>query len=351
MIFFSFISAVLLQGHRSTALGQDAVDYYDRPVHELQEKIWVQDTVMTHKGGFPQCYDEVRQWANKNKGKLQFKSITPIDSSGLVQLILRSDCRDLRTKGPLLEYNMVLTAKTDSIRVEFWNIDPKSKECGALYRKSLKKEIADLISDFMDSTKYTHIPNRGFGESQTLVQPPKKQSAKSDHVTDSIFGMIERDSIAKQRAKDSLASISEENKDLTGPQVKNFAAAQMAADSTAAVVEADSTALHPVEMDIFKGQLKCSGKIDVGKRVDCLWFLLSNKLRSPADVIKYLALLQKYCNDKCEMIRVARMTLPDEDKFRAAAAFRRAREDCANVQGLSVRILLSKEERDPKRDK
>jgi hypothetical protein len=334
LICFSLLSA---------AFGQDASDYYNKPVHELQEKIWVQNTALAHTGGFVQCYDEIRQWANKNRGKLQFKSVTSVDSSGIVQLILHSDCRGLRSKGPVLEYYMVLNARTDSVKIEFWNIEPKSKECGALYRKSLKKEIADLISVFVDSAKYTHIPYKGFGDPQSQVQHKPDQVAKSDNITDSIFGIIKRDSIAQQRAKDSIASIQAQEDVQTEAPVKNLAAAQMAADSMVALVEADSMALHPVEMEIFKGQLTCRGKIDVCKRVDCLQFLLSNKLRSPTDVQKYLISLQKYCNDKCEMIMAARATLPDEDKYLAMAAFRRAREDCAKVQGLSVRILLSKE--------
>ena len=328
----------------SAVFGQDAVDYYDRPVHELQEKIWVQDTVLTHTGGFPQCYHEMQQWANKNKSKLQFKSITAVDSLGVVQLILRSDCRDLRSKGPVLEYNMVLTARTDSAKIEFWNIEPKSKECGALYRKSLKKEIADLILNFVDSTKYTHVPYKGFGDPQSQVQQKGDQVVKSDHVMDSIFGIVRKDSIAQQRVKDSIASLPVQEDVRPEPAPKNLAAAQMTADSIAAIVEADSTALHPIEMGIFKGQLTCRGKIDVDQRLECLQFLLSRKQRSAPDVLRYLTSLQKYCNDKCEMIMAARATLPDDQKFRAVASYRHARDDCKKVQGLSARISLSKEE-------
>jgi hypothetical protein len=337
LIYFSLTSAVF---------GQDAVDYYDRPVHELQEKIWVQDTVLAHTGGFPQCYHEMQQWANKNRSKLQFKSITAVDSLGVVQLILCSDCRDLRSKGPLLEYNMVLTARTDSLKIEFWNIEPKSRECGALYRKSLKKEIADVILDFVDSTKYTHVPYRGFGDPQSHVQRKVNQAAQPDHVIDSIFGIVGRDSIQQQRAKDSLASLPVQDSVQAGTPVKNLAAAQMTADSIAAIVDADSTALHPMETIIFKGQLTCRGKIDVDKRVECLQFLLSNKLRPARDALRYLTALEKYCVDKCDMIRAARATLPDEEKFRAVACLRHAQDDCNKVQGLSARISLSKEESD-----
>jgi hypothetical protein len=328
----------------SAVFGQEAADYYDRPIHELQEKLWVQDTVLSHTGGFPQCYHEMQDWARKNKANLQFKSITSVDSSGVVQLIIRSDCRDLRSKGPVLEYYMTMTAKTDSVRIEFWNINPKSKDCGALFRRSLKKEIAEFIATFMDSAKYVHVPYKGFGDPQSKPERKTDRITRTDHFTDSIFGIVRTDSIAQQRAKDSIASIPVEADVEPDEPDKNIAAAQMAADSVAAIVEKDSAALRPIEVSIFKGQLSCRGKIDVAARIECLQFLISHKLRSAPDVLRYLTSLQKYCNDKCEMIRTARATLPDEDKFRAVGAYRHAQDDCTKVQGLSERITLSKEE-------
>jgi hypothetical protein len=328
----------------ATVAAQDAADYYDRNVQELQEKINVQDTVLGHIGGFPQCYHEMQDWADKKRREAPFKSVTAIDSTGVVQLILRSDCRGLRSTGAMLEYYMALTSNTDSVKIEFWNINPKSKECGALFRLSLEKEIADLVSSFIDSIKYTHIPNRGFGESQ--VQRTRKIDLliKPDRVTDSIFEAVRNDSIAKQRVKDSIAAIPVEPGDRNEEPARNLAAAQMAADSLLAIMENDSITLRPMEPALFKGQLTCKGKIDVPVRIECLQFLLTKKLRSAVDVLKYLTALQKYCLDKAELLKVVRLTLPDEDKYKAMKAYRRALEDCTKVQGLSERISLSKEE-------
>jgi hypothetical protein len=338
------IQALLCLSFVGIACGQEAADYYDRNVHELQEKIYVQDTVLGHAGGFSQCYHEMQNWADKKRREAPFKSVTAIDSIGVVQLIIRTDCRGLRSTGAVLEYYMALTANTDSVRVEFWNINPKSKECGALFRISLEKEIADLVSAFIDSTRYTHIPNRGFGES--LVLAPRKTDVlgKTDHVTDSLFDIVKKDSIEKQRLKDSLATLYAKEEVRTEEPVRNLAAAQMAADSLLALVENDSITLRPMEPVLFKGQLTCKGKIDVPVRIECLQFLLIKKLRSAADVLKYLTALQKYCVDKAEMIKAVRLTLADEDKYKAMLTYRHALEDCTKVQGLSERISLSKEE-------
>ena len=194
-----------------------------------------------------------------------------------------------------------------------------------------------------NASDYENKPVRELQEKPSQARHKADRVAVQDHATDSLFQAIEQDSIARQREKDSLASVSAQTQETKTETAKNLAAAHMAADSMASLVEADSGALHPVETGFFRGLLKCSGKIDVDKRVECLEYCIKHKQRSAKDMLDYLALLQKYCTDKCEMIRDARAILPDEQKFKAMAAFRHAQEDCAKVQDITTRIPLNKE--------
>jgi hypothetical protein len=192
-----------------------------------------------------------------------------------------------------------------------------------------------------NAADYEKKPVQELKEKPSQSQRKTNRVVSSDPSADSIFQAVEQDKLAKQRASESQASGSTQEEDKAGE--KNLAAAHMVADSLAALVDADSAALHPAEPGIFKGLVKCKGKIDVVQRVECLQYLIAHKKQSAPEVLAYLTSLHKYCTDKCEMIRAARVILPDEEKFKAMTAYRRAQDDCAKVQGLISRISLAKE--------
>ena len=329
--------------------GQEASDYYNRSVQEVMEKVQgqVQDTSLTHSGGFLQAYYEVQDWAKKKTNRIpfqdqvagqiksaidyHFKSVTSFDLSGTVQLIMHSDCNELKSNGPNFDYYMSLTALSKSIKIEFWNIDYKKKDCDKGFRKSLEIEVANLIRDFVDSTLYIHKPSRGL---QVIPVVPRRVivlDSSTQNRIDSIFGYIKKDSIA-QHSKDSLDAVLSAIKiEPTKTSKINIDSANKVLDSLEKVVDADSVSLHYEELSFFKRQLSCKGKIDVDTRLECIDFLLSNKLRSPVEVSKYLIMLYKFCVDKSHMIEAVVVTLPDEQKWKAVSAYHRAQEVCGVI--------------------
>jgi hypothetical protein len=340
-----------------TAVGQEASDYYNRPVQELQEKIYVQDTILPHRGGWPQCYDAMMQLAHRKKEKdPRFKSIAIFDSESVVQVTLHADCRALRSTGAVLDYYVALTARTNSVKVEFWNIYPKSKECDAGFRISLIKEIADSISNFCDSTKYTHVPYRGYGDPHAQPQLPAVAGVHVDSVTDRLFAALIADSIRKADSiahetvrADSIAKAELAARSNIEVVIIDTGAIQKEIDSTAKVVSADSVIVHRRDLVMFKGQamVSCRGKINVDDRLDCLDSLLAHKLRTAPDALQYLSMLLKFCTDKCDMFKAEVPIVPDDLKYRAVAAFHRAQETCAKVQNMQARVPLSREARIP----
>jgi hypothetical protein len=332
----------------SWVFGQEASDYYDRPVHELQEKIFVKDTVLIHRGGMPQCYNAMQQILdNKKHRNPKFKSVWA--DSGVVQAILHSDCQTLRASGALMEYYVGLTCHSQSLKIEFWNIDPKQRSCDSLFRISMIKEIAETLSNFCDSTKYSHKPYMGFGD--PLARTPQKIAPVSSHldtVTERMFASMRADSIRQADSvaraivrADSLAKADSEKPKIE-VVITDSGAVQRDVDSISKLVSLDSITIHRRDPVIFKGQTAVSfkGKIDIDTRLECLQFLLDHKLRTSSDVAAYVILLQKYCNDKADMIRTEIPIVPDWLKYRAAAAFHHAQDVAAKVQEFQTRPIL-----------
>ena len=330
----------------ATVFSQEASDYYGRPVQEIQEKIWVIDTILTHTGGFNQSYYESQNWAFKNKDS-HFKSIVPSDSLGIVLITLHSDCRTLRTAGPVLDYYMAITSHSTSLKIEFWNIEPKSKDCDKIFRQSLIKGVIDLLAGFSDSMQYIHVPCKGFVQAQQSKVLSFNSSQSSDSL-DKLFAQIAIDSV---RVVDSITrkanAIASEK--LAARQIEviiiDTITAQRDVDSISRLVDADSILIRHKDIVMFKGQPTVSshGKIDVDTRIQCLGFLLQNKLRPISDVQNYLILLQKYCNDKADMIRAMIPLVPDSLKYKCAAVYHHVQTISTKVQEFASKIVLSKE--------
>ena len=333
-IFFSLLGSLL---------AQEASDYYGRHIQELQEKIWVKDTVLTHVGGYPQCFNEIYQWSYKQTDP-RFKSVASVDSVGVVQMILHSDCQKLRTSGPVRDYYMALTSRSKSLRIEFWNIDPKSKDCDAGFRKSLIKELSDLITSFIDSTKYVHVPCKGLVIEHAVIV---RHDTHLDAVTDKMFAAIKADSI---RRADSIAHapfVSDSLVKVTmaaRPKIEvvvDTVIAQREIDSISRVINADSVLIHRRDLVMFRGQpmISCQGKINIPIRLECIDFLVAHKLRSNKDVLQYLNILQKYCNDRMSLIQIELPIVPDELKYKAVATLHHCQEISGEVQSAVGKIV------------
>jgi hypothetical protein len=315
--------------------GQEASDYYNRPLQELLEKIpeQIQDTTLTHSGGFLQSYYTLQQWADEKRDD-RLKSVCHYDSAGVVQLILHSDCRAQKANGPIFEYYMALTSFSKSIKVEFWNINPKLKDCDRLYRKSLEGEVVNLIRGFVDSTKYIHRPCTGYSSSMKKSSRIPLDTSHRD--VDSIFDYVKKDSIV-QHGKDSIDGLKNTVVSVVVEVSKtNIDSANRVLDSLERVVDADSVSLYHEELSFFKNHISCKGRIDVGTRLECIDFFLGNnplskRLRSAAEVSKYLVMLYKFCVDKSQMIGAVIVTLPDEQKWKAVSAYHRAKEVCGLI--------------------
>ena len=290
---------------------QEASDYYNRPLQELLEKIpgQVQDTILIHSGGFLQGYYTIQQWAYEKRDD-HLKSVCHYDSAGIVQLILHSDCQAQKANGPIFEYYMALTSFSKSIKIEFWNINPKLKDCDKLYRKSLESEIINLIHGFVDSTQYIHKPCTGYSPKIKAIRITLDTSHKD---IDSIFDCVIKDSIA-QHIKDSISEIKNTAPITVEPQKINTDSANRVLDSLERVVDADSVSLYHEELSFFKSQSSCKGK-EIGTRLECVDFLSAKKLRPLPDVSKYLTVLYRFYADKSNMIKTE-VALCDEDPAR-----------------------------------
>jgi hypothetical protein len=311
--------------------GQEASDYYNRPVQEVMEKILgqIQDTSLTHSGGFSQAYCEIQDWADKKTDDSHFKSVASFDSLGIVQLIMHSDCQGLKSNGPNFDYYMDLIIFSKSIKIEFWNIDYKKKDCDKGFRKSLETEVINLIRSFVDSTLYIHKPSRGLQVKHIVQLRIVFDSSAQNY--DSIFECVKKDSIV-QHSKDSLDAILSAIKiePMETPKI-NMDSANKVLDSLEKVVDADSVSLYHEELSFFKKQPISKEKIEVDNRLKCVDFLLDNKLRSSAEISKYLIMLYKFCIDKSHMIQAVIITFPDKQKWKVVSAYHRAQEVCGLI--------------------
>jgi hypothetical protein len=322
---------------------QDSSDYYDKPVRVVREKSGVcWDTTVMHKAGFKQCYREISRWVTENRNKYDFRSVVFDRDSGVVQITLLSDCRSLRT-GPVSEYYMLLTSRTDSLRIAFENIKLHSKECRAGLRNLMKAEIVNKVSNLPDSIRWAanmKPPSRGLGY-------PEEQGGKPnlDSATERIFAAMKADSI---RIADSIAHLFSRYDSLARAdsiaQLKIAAVLDTVAlhkeiDSIAAVVNADSATIHRLDLVLFKNQPILKDKnLSDETRLDCLEFLLAKKLRSAPAVTEYLTSLKKYCNDKQSLYYAVRRTLAEADKYPCTLKFKEAQNDRARAQALLDRL-------------
>ena len=136
----------------------------------------------------------MHKWADKQKDQ-RFKSVFSCDSTGVVQVLLHLACNTLRSNGSNKCYYMALTCHSKSIRIEFWNIEPKDRSCDSLFRVSLIKEVSDLISTFCDSVRYNYTPYKGDIQVQSIRKPNGR--AFSDSALDKIFSGIKTDSLSR----------------------------------------------------------------------------------------------------------------------------------------------------------
>lgn len=333
-VFFSLLG---------TLLAQEASDYYGRHVQELQEKIWVKDTVLTHVGGYPQCFNEIYQWSYKQTDP-RFKSLVSVDSTGVVQMILHSDCQTIRSFGPVRDYYMALTSRSKSLRIEFWNIDPKAKDCDAGFRKSIIKGLTDLISSFGDSTKYVHVPCKGLVIEHAVIV---RHDTHLDSVTDRLFAAVKADSVRRADSiahapfvADSLVKVMMAAR----PKIEvviDTVVTQRVVDSISKVIDADSVSIHRKDLVMFKGQpmISCRGKINIPIRLECLDFLVAHKLRTNKDVLQYLNVLQKYCNDRMNLIQAELPIVPDDLKYKAVATLHHCQEVSGEIQNAVGKIV------------
>lgn len=322
---------------------QDSSDYYNKPVHELREKSGIcWDTMVIHKAGFKQCYREISRWVTENRNKYDFLSVAFDKDSGAVQITLLSDCRALRT-GPVSEYYMILTSRTDSLRITFENIRPHSKECRAGLRNLMKTEVANKVSNLPDSVWWDANmghPYRGLGYPEGLEVKPNLDSA-----TDRLFAAMKADSI---RLADSIAHLFARDDSIAKAdsiaRLKIEAAIDTVAirkeiDSISAVVNVDSVTVYRHDLVMFKNQPILHDKnLSNETRLDCLEFLLSHKARSASAVTEYLTSLKKYCGDKQSLYYAVRKTIAEKDKYACTLNFKISQNDCTRVQTLLDRL-------------
>jgi hypothetical protein len=321
------------------SFAQEPSDYYNKPVQELREKTGIcWDTTIIHRAGYKQCNHEISQWADKNSVKYNFLSTAFNKDSGVVQITLLADCRSLRS-GKVSEYFMVLTSRSNSLKIAFENIKSHAKDCRAGFRNSIKTEIAHVISGLPDSIAWNDnsgYPSRGLGY-------PGFPAADSQNIsaTDSIFAAIRADSI---RLADSIAHLFERADSIARAdsmaRSKSNAAIDTAAlqkeiDSIASVVSADSIDIYRRDPVMFKNQpILQDRNRTVEARVDCLTFLLAHKARPASAVAEYLKELKKYCLDKQSFYYSVRKVISEEEKIVNMRCFKKSQENSAQVQAL-----------------
>jgi len=338
MMQYALLSLFLAIG----GFAQEASDYYNKPVQEVREKAGIcWDTTVTHKSGYKQCYQEISHWVRENRDKYDFLSVAFNKDSGVVQIALLSDCQVLRS-GKVTEYYMVLTSHSDSFKIAFENIRPRSKECRAGLRNCMKSEIIHAISSLPDSLWWdanTGHPIRGLG------YPECSATAHVDSVTDRLFALMKADSI---RVTDSIACVSRQSDSIAKAdslaQLNSEAAIdtigiQKEIDSISTVVNADSITIYRRDLVIFKNQpILQDKKRSIETRLDCLEFLLLHKSRPDTVVAEYLTALKKYCLDKQSLYYSVRKIIAAKDKFACTQYFKKAQTNGTQVQSFLDRL-------------
>lgn len=110
-------------------------------------------------------------------------------------------------------------------------------------------------------------------------------------------------------------------------------------DSISEVVTKDSILEINYARYFFKKQLdlKTAGVIT---KIDCVEFLLKNKIRTKTEAEKYLYILKNLCSDRQSLYYAVRKIIPDRDKYLAVAYAKKSRDECAMIQTLIDRISL-----------
>jgi hypothetical protein len=334
IVFFSFMAINIF--------AQEPADYYDKPVQEIREKSGIcWDTAVIHKAGFRQCYREISRWISENRSKYDFLSVAFNKDSGVVQISLLSDCRSLRS-GKVTDYYMILTSRSDSLKIAFENIRPLSKECRAGLRNLMKAEIVHKVAGLADSVWW----NKNMGPSLGLVVTGQGEPVTHiDSISDRVFAAMKADSI---RVGDSITRLIFRNDSIAiadsialsqKETALDTAAIQKEIDSISAVVEADSIVVHRNDLVMFKNQSILKEKnLSIETRLECLEFLLAHKARSVLSVTEYLTSLKKYSADKQSLYYSVRKTIAAKDKFACTHYFKKSQGDCAHIQSLLDRL-------------
>jgi hypothetical protein len=327
----------------NVALAQVASDYYNKPSQELFESV-SQESTFVHRGGFLPCYKCVRQWAKENRDKYNFLSVACSDSFGIVRVTSSFDCQYLHggnRPGMLTACNLILTSCSNSLKIGF--ADLKSRDCGALWRISIEKELVHLISLLPDSVPSPSNPVAAVHIYRGLGYPG---------IVDSIFDAIRADSIAHADSlfhahiSDSIAALGRIASAVDADSAAGiFAAAHREIDSIGIVVHKDSVEEQNLAAIIFKGQPVLKGKnVTTDAKLDCLVFFLSNKLRTVEQVKAYLVCLEKLCNDQMALYYAARKVVSPEQKYLCVLYYKKLQGDYGKVQAMLYKLENGKRE-------
>ena len=305
--------------------GQVASDYYNKPQQELFASV-SQESTYVHKAGFIPCFQSVYNWANNNRAKYNFLSVSSNDSLGVVRVTTVLDCQSLTSLPTQATYNLIITSCSGALKIGFAEL--KTKACGVLWRISITKELIHAVAVLPDSvaTSVVKVPHisRGLLDSGYLVDFDKaleRARADSVHSADSI------------RLADSVLKIQvvEDNETAV-----STVAAQLAVDSISDLVTKDSIAERGQALIIFKHQLDLKKQVSVETKLECLEFLIRNNLRSPAQIDTYLTCLSKLCSDKQDLYYAARLTVTPEQKYMCVRYFKKAQDVSSKVQAMLI---------------
>jgi len=317
------------------ASGQVASDYYNKPSQELYESV-SQESTFVHRAGFLPCFKSVLQWARRNRDKYNLLSVTSTDSLGMVRVTSTIDCQPLfgsRRAGAITECNLILTSCTNSLKIGF--ADLKSKDCGALWRVSIEKELVHAISLLPDSVASPAVSAtihvvRGLGYTKGI---------------DSIFDAIRADSIARSdsifhaHVVDSIAALSRKDNDLDSAANAQIETRRAQTDSISAVVQKDSVDEQKRAATIFEGQPVLKGKnVTTEAKLDCLVFFLSNRLRTKEQVKAYLQSLEKLCSDEMCLYFTARNVVSPDQKYLCMLYYKKMQSDYGKVQAMLLKM-------------
>jgi hypothetical protein len=310
--------------------GQVASDYYNRPQQEMFASV-AQESTYVHKAGFLPCFSSVYNWANKNRAKYNFLSVTANDSLGIVRVTSAFDCRNLfgdSTRHDSSVCNLIITSFSGNLKIGFADIKSK-QSCGALRRISIQKEIVHIVSLLPDSVA-------------TVVKAPRVSKGIGDTGYLSSFDIalakVKADSIKSAdstRVVDSVAKIVIISSNT--PSVSPVDA-QRVVDSIALIFNRDSVAERQQALLIFKKQLDLNKPVSVDTKLECLDFLIGHNFRTVAQVQDYLIYLSKLCQDRVDLFYAARLIVIPEQKYLCVRYFKKAQNEYSKVQFSRAKV-------------